>query len=1499
MSIDVIVREACQELLLKCKAVIENVEKRGSEDEQMEALKASAAATFKLGNIVHDHITSRQEKSTTQIQEGFLFTYTEKLRESVVLFLKNSRRAFANPFDYLTEQDLKNALKELVSITKQVVEAAKTLAEAEREEESDGSFDEDDSTSIESSSTSISSAASASASTPTTTTASATSSTPMPPATTMSTQATTAAVVSTSTPITQAATATANVQLSAAQPKQPPPVPPRSTKPTLSSRNIAVSDASPSPNTVPTNSTKEDTSTAPPENEREADKALSVVDSLTQMLEASSRLEQAVLCNDVQTFADTARFILTNLPPLITSLTAIGRSPENNQSIRESCIKMMNAAKIAVKKPNDAVLYEQLKTANEEFVTAIRNNIFEVSVQNRLLTRSPSRPKLSDHLLRHASMMLVSSPVATPRSSITANSPSIPSPATTSSTPTPSVAPPTTNVAAISDVSTSIATTTSTTTVAATSSSNAPSDLSESVATPTSLAASASTSDSSPSLSQLAMDPQRAKLMKQIRAHSKNKVSSEQPEEETVTAAKATSEKAEKKRPRKKTSDTLKKSRKVHETSAAESETVTASARHTEPTTPTASASATATPTSTPTIPPTAIVGASPRGPLPVTISKAPRDIKVIFAERIIDLIVAYFPQLKKELSNETERLTLTHKIVSELAEYQIRILFEKEVRAQTTAVSGTLSPRESELPSTASPLKKKDKEIHSTVYEKKQKKHRSVKELHDKDKEETKKERDRRRITGLGPTGNDPGPSVSFANDPEAAEDKITSELQSYMNMNSDWSQAMSMRLKGTRRGTLTWLKKRQRKPDKAPATPNELIERTREFTRTVCDLLAIVYDLTKKPADDDVDSKLTNLGLRVQNVFDHIKALLDCLHDVVGTLKEDSGLAATLARIQDEIENVATRGTIAELDTELLSQGHYAQLIQNSFTRLIYDQCIALENLSAQISVDVVILHEKEKDKSQSLNEEVEALVLHVLALVHCFRERVRSVLNDWEMIRYIALYLTEKAASTKEINAESSASSGSAMSRSQKGSTSTGTSTSTSTGNDNVAGVVSLWDDVEPDPTDVNNPLLNPNNPYRAGTLNNLVRRLTPEDKNAETVSTQLVTNAPLSLPEEETPRVGFFKAFLLTYRSFTNASTLLDKLLERYHVPPKAKLTAEETRTIKQRVCDVIKWWLNESSHDLDETHLSKLRRFIETSLRKDKLDSLATNLLENLKDIENWWLSLATVAPPKSPPKEISPLGMTTSPLSLMEDYDELVIAQQLTQVEFDIYKRIGSWELQGQAWNKKPLQPLARNVITLIQRANRVSFWLATTILLQPRIKDRARVLKKIITVAKHLRDLNNFNTLMGFVAALNTSPISRLKHTFNAVPKNLLETMKALQQVVDPTSSFKQLREAIKATEHDLLPYLGTYLTDITFIDDGNPDYVTVGNKKLINFDKWRLIYVAIQQIRSYQQSKFNFGRHEPLTSFLVELPALGEHELYKLSLEREPRDVERSDIR
>ena len=131
-----------------------------------------------------------------------------------------------------------------------------------------------------------------------------------------------------------------------------------------------------------------------------------------------------------------------------------------------------------------------------------------------------------------------------------------------------------------------------------------------------------------------------------------------------------------------------------------------------------------------------------------------------------------------------------------------------------------------------------------------------------------------------------------------------------------------------------------------------------------------------------------------------------------------------------------------------------------------------------------------------------------------------------------------------------------------------------------------------------------------------------------------------------------------------------------------------------------------------------------------------------------------------------------------------------------------------------------------------------------------------------------------------------------------------------------DPASSFKFLREQIKGAGSSAIPYVyvfgpfirscdliyfrsGTYLSDLTFMDEGNPDFINVDNNKLINFPKHHLIMRTIKQLLANQSSKsFDLAPKEPLFTFLYAVPSLNEKELYELSLEREPRDSQMKDL-
>jgi hypothetical protein len=88
-------------------------------------------------------------------------------------------------------------------------------------------------------------------------------------------------------------------------------------------------------------------------------------------------------------------------------------------------------------------------------------------------------------------------------------------------------------------------------------------------------------------------------------------------------------------------------------------------------------------------------------------------------------------------------------------------------------------------------------------------------------------------------------------------------------------------------------------------------------------------------------------------------------------------------------------------------------------------------------------------------------------------------------------------------------------------------------------------------------------------------------------------------------------------------------------------------------------------------------------------------------------------------------------------------------------------------------------------------------------------------------------------------------------------------------------------------------LPFLGLFLTDLTFTDDGNPNMRN--NGKLINFDKYAKTAKIIQDLQRYQGKSYNFTEVAEIRDFLIQ--AIEEHgnkdaeNLYELSLKLEPR--------
>jgi len=192
-------------------------------------------------------------------------------------------------------------------------------------------------------------------------------------------------------------------------------------------------------------------------------------------------------------------------------------------------------------------------------------------------------------------------------------------------------------------------------------------------------------------------------------------------------------------------------------------------------------------------------------------------------------------------------------------------------------------------------------------------------------------------------------------------------------------------------------------------------------------------------------------------------------------------------------------------------------------------------------------------------------------------------------------------------------------------------------------------------------------------------------------------------------------------------------------------------------------------------------------------------------------------------------------------------------------------------------------------VLALITRFNRVSNWVATEILKQDTLKKRIKVITWFIEVAEKCQELNNLNGLLEVVSGLNQGPVSRLKQTWAKVPDKHNALLSNLTELVTRENNHKNLREYFFKVQAPCIPYIGMYLTDLTFVEEGNTDFIT--EHKLINFDKRRRYAHVIREVTRFQHHPYCYEIVPAIFKFLGKMSNYDEKKLYSLSLQHEPR--------
>uniref|UniRef100_A0A8D2KZI9 Ras protein specific guanine nucleotide releasing factor 2 n=1 Tax=Varanus komodoensis TaxID=61221 RepID=A0A8D2KZI9_VARKO len=323
-----------------------------------------------------------------------------------------------------------------------------------------------------------------------------------------------------------------------------------------------------------------------------------------------------------------------------------------------------------------------------------------------------------------------------------------------------------------------------------------------------------------------------------------------------------------------------------------------------------------------------------------------------------------------------------------------------------------------------------------------------------------------------------------------------------------------------------------------------------------------------------------------------------------------------------------------------------------------------------------------------------------------------------------------------------------------------------------------------------------------------------------------------------------------------------------------------------RAATNRVLNVLRHWVSKHSQDFELNNELKMNvlNLLEEVLRDPDLlpqERKATaNILRALsqEDQDDTHLKIEDIMQMLECPK---PECFET--LSAME------LAEQITLLDHIVFRSIPYEEFLGQGWMKVDKNERTPYIMKTSQHFNDMSNLVASQIMNYADIGSRANAIEKWVAVADICRCLHNYNGVLEITSALNRSAIYRLKKTWAKVSKQTKALMDKLQKTVSSEGRFKNLRETLKNCNPPSVPYLGMYLTDLAFIEEGTPNFTEEG---LVNFSKMRMISHIIREIRQFQQTSYRIEHQQKVTQYLLDKSLIiDEDTLYELSLKIEPR--------
>ena len=219
------------------------------------------------------------------------------------------------------------------------------------------------------------------------------------------------------------------------------------------------------------------------------------------------------------------------------------------------------------------------------------------------------------------------------------------------------------------------------------------------------------------------------------------------------------------------------------------------------------------------------------------------------------------------------------------------------------------------------------------------------------------------------------------------------------------------------------------------------------------------------------------------------------------------------------------------------------------------------------------------------------------------------------------------------------------------------------------------------------------------------------------------------------------------------------------------------------------------------------------------------------------------------------------------------DFSATAVAEAMTLNEHALFSKIKQQEFVGQGWSKADKATRCPALTELIASFNKWSNYVSAYIINAIQKDVRSKRFAFWVEVHKQLFNLNNMSLAVAVGAAFDATPVYKLRN------RNLIEVKSSAKKWLsyfadmlknNNKAGYRKFIRKVIAEGDPGIPYIGSHLSDLTFIEDGNKNEVD----SLVNFRKFHLIAKQVRMIDQLQKRKYSgLSPPVPLTSFCLKL--------------------------